>query len=138
MASLFHHIMIQCLNTIMIFTILAGWWPPATSQALSLRLTATADLFDGHIFQRWDGNMILSGYHCHRWFSDGCVSPPNQIWPPGGAPESNLSSYMLVHWVKVIWAKYGGSGTPWGLTIIFFRKKSTSLNPMTLDPTHSL
>ena len=111
MASLFHHIMIQCLNTIMIITILAGWWPRATSQALSLRLTATVDLFDGHIFQRWDGNIIFSGYHCHRWFSDGCVSPPNQIWPPGGAPESNLSSYMLVHWVKVIWAKYGGSET---------------------------
>ena len=103
----------------MIFTILAGWWPRATSQALSLRLTATVDLFDGHIFQRWDGNMILSGYHCHRWFSDGCVSPPNQIWPPGGAPESNLSLDMLVHWMKVIWAKDGGSGTPWGPTIIF-------------------
>ena len=29
---------------------------------------------------------------------------------------------MLVHWVKVIWAKDGGSGTPWGPTI------STSLN----------
>ena len=40
---------------------------------------------------------------------------------------------MLVHWVKVIWAKDGGSGTPWGLTIIFSEKKSASLNSMTLE-----
>ena len=39
---------------------------------------------------------------------------------------------MLVHWVKVIWAKDGGSGTPWGPTIFFFQKKKrTGLNPMT-------
>ena len=40
---------------------------------------------------------------------------------------------MLVHWVKVIWAKDGGSGTPWGPTIIFSEKKSASLNSMTLE-----
>ena len=27
--------------------------------------------------------------------------------------------YMLVHWVKVFWAKDGGSETPWDTTIIF-------------------
>ena len=41
---------------------------------------------------------------------------------------------MLVHWVKVIWAKDGGSGTQWGPAIIFSEKKSTSLNPMRLSP----
>ena len=40
---------------------------------------------------------------------------------------------MLVHWVKVIWAKDGGSGTQWGPAIIFSEKKSTSLNPMRLS-----
>ena len=40
---------------------------------------------------------------------------------------------MLVHWVKVIWAKDGGSGTPWGPAIIFSEKKSASLNSMTLE-----
>ena len=47
--------------------------------------------------------------------------------------QSNLSSDMLEHWVKVIWAKDGGSGTPWGPTIIFSEKKSASLNSMTLE-----
>ena len=51
-------------------------------------------------------------------------------------PGSILSSDMLVHWVKVIWAKDGGSGTPWGPTIIFSEKKSASLNSMTLEPNH--
>ena len=41
------------------------------------------------------------------------------IQPPGDAPESNLSSDMLAHWVNVIWAKDGGSGIPWGPTIMF-------------------
>ena len=41
---------------------------------------------------------------------------------------------MLVHWVKVIWAKDGGSGTQRGPAIIFSEKKSTSLNPMRLSP----
>ena len=45
-------------------------------------------------------------------------------WPPGGVPESILRSDMLVHWVKVTWAKDGGSGTPWDPTI-FFQKKYT-------------
>ena len=58
---------------------------------------------------------------------------PPSIWPPGGAPESNLSSDMLVYWVKVIWAKDGGSGTQWGPAIIFSEKNSTSLNPMRLS-----
>ena len=40
---------------------------------------------------------------------------------------------MLVHWVKVIWAKDGGSGTQWGPATIFSEKKSTSLNPMRLS-----
>ena len=44
---------------------------------------------------------------------------------------------MLVHWVEVIWAKDGGSGTPWDPTIIFFRKKPTSLNATRLNPKHS-
>ena len=30
---------------------------------------------------------------------------------PKNDPESNFSSDMLVHWVKVIWANDGGSGT---------------------------
>ena len=25
-------------------------------------------------FQRWDGNIIFSGHHCHRWFSNGFVT----------------------------------------------------------------
>ena len=33
-----------------------------------------------------------------------------------------LSSDMLVHWVKAIWAKDGGSGTRWGPAIIFSEK----------------
>ena len=45
----------------------------------------------------------------------------------------SLSSDMLVHWVKVIWAKDGGAGTPWGPTIFFSEKKSTSLNLMTFN-----
>ena len=39
---------------------------------------------------------------------------------------------MLVHWVKVIWAKDGGSGTPWGPTIFFSEKKSISLKILIL------
>ena len=35
--------------------------------------------------------------------------------------------------MKVIWAKDGGSGTPWGPTIIFSEKKSASLNSVTLE-----
>ena len=42
------------------------------------------------------------------------------IWPPGCAPESNISSDMLVHWVRVIWAKDGGSETPWGMSRFFY------------------
>ena len=57
-------------------------------------------------------------------------------WPPGGVPESILRSDMLVHWVKVTWAKDGGSGTQWGPAIFFSEKKSTSLNPMRLS--HSI
>ena len=45
--------------------------------------------------------------------------------------------YMLVHWVKVFWAKDGGSGTPWDPTIIFSEKKSTSLNATRLHPMSS-
>ena len=42
----------------------------------------------------------------------------------------SLSSDMLVHWVKVIWAKDGGSGNPWGPTIFFSEKKiHQSKNP---------
>ena len=37
-----------------------------------------------------------------------------KIWPPGGATESNLSSDMLVHWVKVIRAKDGDFWTTQG------------------------
>ena len=25
-------------------------------------------------FQRWDGDIIFSGHHCHRWFSNGFVT----------------------------------------------------------------
>ena len=50
------------------------------------------------------------------------LHPPILMHSAGGAPESNLSSDMLVHWVKVIWAKYDGSGTPWGSTIMFLEK----------------
>ena len=35
---------------------------------------ARLDFDDGHFFQRWDGDIIFSGHHCHRWFSNGFVT----------------------------------------------------------------
>ena len=49
------------------------------------------------------------------------------------APESNISSGMLGHWVKVIWAKNGGSGTPSGPTIICSSTETTETINTHLD-----
>ena len=47
----------------------------------------------------------IGGHHSVPCFTETGYS--NVL--PGGAPETNLSSDMLVHWVKVIWTKDGGS-----------------------------
>ena len=51
-----------------------GWFLPSLSVGAPFCFDHNRLARWSFFFQRWDGNIIFSGHHCHRWFSNGFVT----------------------------------------------------------------